>query len=99
MLKIYGVPISVLTRKAILAAKEKGIAYENEPVIPFAPPPGWDKLSPTGKIPVMADGDLLLRDSSVICAYLERRQPDPALYPSDTHDYVQALWLEEFADG
>jgi glutathione S-transferase len=99
MLKIYGVPISVHTRKAILAAKEKGIAYRNETVIPFAPPPGWDKLSPTGKIPVMTDDDLHLCDSSVICAYLERTQPDPPLYPSDTRDYVQALWLEEFADG
>jgi glutathione S-transferase len=99
MLKIYGVPISVHTRKAILAAKEKGIADQNEAVIPFTPPPGWDRLSPTGKIPVMTDGDLHLRDSSVICAYMERVRPDPPLYPSDTRDYVQALSFEEFADG
>jgi glutathione S-transferase len=83
----------------ILAAKEKGIAYENEAVIPFTPPPGWDELSPTGKIPVATDGDLLLPDSSVICAYLERTRPNPPLYPADTRDYVQALWFEEFADG
>ena len=62
MLKIYGVPISVHTRKVILAAKEKGIAYENEAVIPFTPPPGWDELSPTGKIPVATDGDLHVPD-------------------------------------
>lgn len=99
MLKIYGVPISVHTRKAILAAKEKGIAYENEAVIPFTPPPGWDKLSPTGKIPVITDGDLHLPDSSVICAYLERTRPKPPLYPADARDYAQALWFEEFADG
>jgi glutathione S-transferase len=99
MLKIYGVPISVHTRKAIVAAIEKKIPYENEPVIPFQPPPGWDELSPTGKIPVCRDGDLVLRDSSVICAYLERTHPAPALYPSDNRDYVQALWFEEYADG
>ena len=99
MLKIYGVPISVHTRKVILAAKEKGIAYENEAVIPFTPPPGWDELSPTGKIPVATDGDLHLPDSSVICAYLERTRPNPPLYPAETRDYVQALWFEEFADG
>lgn len=99
MLTIYGVPISVHTRKAILAAKEKGVAYRNEAVIPFPPPPGWEKLSPTGKIPVLTDGDLQLQDSSVICAYLERLCPTPPLYPEDTRSYVRALWFEEFADG
>lgn len=99
MLTIYGVPVSVHTRKAILAAKEKKLAYVNEPVIPFTPPPGWDRLSPTGKIPVMTAGDMQLQDSSVICAYLERAHPNPPLYPGDTREYVRALWFEEFADG
>ena len=99
MLKIYGVPISVHTRKVIVAAIEKDLQFENEPVIPFHPPAGWDKLSPTGKIPVALDGKRVLRDSSVICAYLERLHPRPALYPSDPADYAQALWHEEYADG
>jgi glutathione S-transferase len=99
MLKIYGVPLSVHTRKAIIAAKEKSLPYENEPVIPFTPPPGWDRLSPTGKIPVLVDGDTALPDSSVICAYLERNHPTPPLYPAGTQDYARALWFEEFADG
>jgi len=99
MLKIYGVPISVHTRKVIVAAIEKKLRYENEPVIPFNPPAGWDELSPTGKIPVVADGDLVLRDSSVICAYLERVHPDHPIYPRETRDFVGALWLEEYADG
>jgi glutathione S-transferase len=99
MLKIYGVPISVHTRKVIVAAIEKELAYEIEPVIPFNPPAGWDTLSPTGKIPVCADGDLVLRDSSVICTYLERVHPARRLYPEDTETLVQALWFEEYADG
>ncbi len=99
MLKIYGVPISVHTRKVIVTAIEKKLPYENEPVIPFNPPAGWQELSPTGKIPVVADGDLVLRDSSVICTYLERVHPDHPIYPGETGDFVQALWLEEYADG
>lgn len=99
MLKIYGVPISVHTRKVIVAAIEKSIPFQNEPVIPFNPPAGWAELSPTGKIPVARDGGLVLRDSSVICAYLERVHPDPALYPADAADYARALWYEEYADG
>ena len=87
-------------RKAIVAAIEKNLPYHNEPVIPFKPPAGWDRLSPTGKIPVISDGDLDLADSSVICAYLERQHPAPPLYPAgNTRDHVRALWLEEYADS
>lgn len=99
MLTIHGVPISVHTRKVLVTAIEKQLQFRNEPVIPFQPPTGWSDLSPTGKIPVVTDGDLVLRDSSVICAYLERTHPTPALYPARTRDYAEALWFEEYADG
>jgi glutathione S-transferase len=99
MLKIYGVPISVHTRKVLVTAIEKKVTYENEPVIPFNPPANWGELSPTGKIPVAVDGDLVLQDSSVICTYLERTRPAPPLYPADTADHMRALWFEEYADG
>jgi glutathione S-transferase len=99
MLTIHGVPISVHTRKVLVCATEKRLSYRNEPVIPFKPPAGWNDLSPTGKIPVLTDGDLVLRDSSVICSYLERTHPSPALYPSSARDYAEALWFEEYADG
>lgn len=99
MLTIHGVPISVHTRKVLVTAIEKQLQYRNEPVIPFTPPAGWNDLSPTRKIPVLTDGDFVLRDSSVICAYLERTHPTPALYPGDTRDYAEALWFEEYSDG
>lgn len=99
MLKIHGVPISVHTRKVLVAARLKKIAFESVPVIPFTPPQGWDRLSPTGKIPVMTEGDFTLPDSSAICAYLERLHPEPALYPKAPRAYARALWLEEYADG
>ena len=99
MLTIHGVPISVHTRKVIVAALEKGLPYHNEPVIPFNPPAGWAELSPTGKIPVVTEDDLALRDSSVICAYLEKAHPTPPLYPTDAKAFAAALWLEEYADG
>jgi glutathione S-transferase len=99
MLTIHGVPVSVHTRKVLVAANEKGLEYKNEPVIPFAPPPGWAKLSPSGKIPVAQAGELVLRDSSIICAWLEREHPERPLYPSGAAAWAQALWLEEYADS
>ncbi len=48
MLKIYGVPISVDTRKVIVAAIAKGLAHEVVPVVPVIPgnpPPNRRELS------------------------------------------------------
>jgi len=102
MLKIYGVPISVHTRKVILAARLKRLPFEVVPVVPVIPdnpPPNWRALSPTGKIPVLQDADFTLADSAAICAYLERKQPQPSLYPSDIRRHGHALWLEQYAGG
>ena len=100
MLKIYGVPISVHTRKVIVAALAKGLPHEVVPVVPVIPgnpPPNWRQLSPTGKIPAVADGDFTLSDSSAICAYLERLHPAQPLSPQSPRDYALALSLEQYA--
>lgn len=99
MLKIHGVPFSAHTRKVIVAALEKGIAYELVKVIPLAPPPGWLELSPLGLIPVLEDDGFVLSDSSVICAYLERTRAGRSIYPADAKQFAHALWIEEVADG
>jgi glutathione S-transferase len=89
-MKLYGVPQSPFVRKARIVLEEKGIPYELS-----APEPG---RHPMGKMPVLQDGDLVVPDSSVICAYLERTHPSPALYPEDPAEFARALFLEEYAD-
>lgn len=98
-LVVLGGSVSPFVRKVRVVLAEKGLDYEHEQVNPFAGPPGWRDISPLGKIPAFKDGDRSLCDSSVICAYLEKRFPTPALYPTDPYDYARALWFEEFMDG
>jgi len=98
-LVVLGGGVSPFVRKVRVTLAEKGLDYQHEPVNPFAPPEGYREISPLGKIPAFKDGDRALCDSSVICAYLEKRYPTPALYPSDPYDYARALWIEEFMDG
>jgi glutathione S-transferase len=100
MLKIYGVPISVHTCKAIVVAIAKNLLHEVVPVVPVLPnnpPPNWRDLSPTGLIPVLTDEDFRVPDSAAICAYLDRMQPEPPIYPKAPRDYAQALSLEQYA--
>jgi glutathione S-transferase len=99
MLRIHGVPLSIHTRKVIVAALEKRVPYEIDPVFPFDPPAGWSDISPTGLIPAITDDGFHLADSSVIVAYLDRKYPDRPLAPAAPRDFAQALWIEEYVDS
>jgi len=99
MPKVYGISLSPFVRKVRTVLAEKNVAYDVDPVLPVNVTPEYRKKSPLGKIPAYEDNGRTLADSSVICAYIERTHPVPALYPSDAYDYARALWFEEYADG
>lgn len=102
-MKLLGAPLSPFVRKAVIVAAEKNLDYEYDP---RPSPLGWtedfEKINPLKRIPaLLPDPDNItyaINDSSAICAYFEKLQPEPALYPSDAEAYGRALWLEEAAD-
>lgn len=103
---LYGAPLSPFVRKVDAFLREKGVPFELESVN-IMPMPDWFKeISPARRIPVLRDtavgkeGSLgTIPDSSAICAYLERKFPEPALYPTESYEFGRALWLEEFCDS
>jgi glutathione S-transferase len=95
---IHGVNASPFVRKIRAVFEEKGLAYDLNPVMPFGASDDFKRISPLGKIPVYQDGDYTLPDSSCIALYIERKHPDPALYPADDEAFGRALFLEEYAD-
>jgi glutathione S-transferase len=97
-LLVVGSYLSPYVRKVLVCLEIKGIAYEVDHIVPFFGDDRFSQLSPLRRIPVLVDGDLVLADSSVICQYLEDKQPMPALLPSDIGERARARWLEEFAD-
>jgi glutathione S-transferase len=98
-LTVLGGSVSPFVRKVRVVLAEKGLDYELEQINPFAAPEGFRDVSPLGRIPAFRDGDRTLADSSIICAYIERTNPSPALYPEDAYAYARALWFEEYMDG
>jgi glutathione S-transferase len=96
---LHGADLSPYVRKVRVALAEKGIDYEAIPVFPFGQTDEYKAISPLGKIPCYQEGDFTLPDSSCIIAYLERKKPSPALYPSDAQQFARALWYEEYADS
>jgi glutathione S-transferase len=97
-MKLYGASASPFFRKCRIVLEEKGLPYEIEQLVPVPKTPELLALHPMGKIPILRDGERVIPDSSVICAYLERLHPAPALYPQDAGDLATALFLEEYAD-
>jgi glutathione S-transferase len=95
---VHGATPSPFVRKVIVALEEKGIPYSRKELVPFPKTPQLLAMHPMGKIPVLEHEGRFIPDSSVICAYLEKIHPLPALYPDDPAELAQALFLEEYAD-
>ena len=55
------------------------------------------QLSAAGKLPVPDVDGKRIPDSRAIAAYLDRRQPEPALYPPDPGDVAMARTFEDWA--
>ena len=101
-LTVYGSNVSPFVRKVLVVLAEKGAEFTLDPVNPFSPPPDFADISPLKRIPVLRDSDVpepnTLPDSSVICDYLDRKFPNPPLYPGDAFARARAMWFEEYAD-
>jgi glutathione S-transferase len=99
-MKIVGSYVSPYVRKVLACLWLKGLAgaYEIDPITPFFGNDEFERLSPLRRIPVLIDGDIVLCDSSVICAYLDEANPERPLLPESPRDRARARWLEEYAD-
>lgn len=68
-----------------LVLKHLGVRFE-EQVIPLDQPSTAEeisKFSPSGRLPVLIDGDTVAWDSLAICEYLHERFPEGKLWPTD----------------
>lgn len=95
---LYGSPISPFVRKVLVYAAEKGIQLNLTPVGIGDPNPDFNACSPFRKMPALKDGDFGISDSTAIVTYLETKQPDPCLIPTDAEGRARTVWFDEFAD-
>ena len=86
MLSVYAIPVSLYCAKLRITLRHKGLEWEE------IPPPGgygsdeYKTVVPSGNLPALRDGDLLLCDSEAIAEYLEERFPDPPMLNGDAAD-------------
>jgi glutathione S-transferase len=97
-MKIVGSYVSPYVRKVLACLALKGLDYEIDPITPFYGNGEFERISPLRRIPVLIEEDLVLNDSSVICAWLDEEYPKRPLLPESPRDRARARWLEEYAD-
>ncbi len=83
MYQLYGMPMTRATR-VTWALEEIGADYQYH-LVDLMKGEGQSadflKLNPSGKVPVLVDGDLVLTESAAICTYLGDKHPESGLVP------------------
>ncbi len=94
MLKIWGRTTSVNVQKALWAAEETGLAFEQTDAGgPFGglDTPEFGSLNPARQIPVLQDGDFSLWESGAIVAYLLETYGGDRVGPQNGRERAQSM--------
>ncbi len=96
---LWHLDISHFNEKARWALDYKGIPHKRHSVFPGMQPARARMLrGGTSTLPVIDIDGKRIGDSTKIIEELERRWPDPPLYPADASERQRALELEDFFD-
>jgi glutathione S-transferase len=98
MLRILGRANAINVRKVLWLADEIGIPYVREDWgrgHRSTSLPDFAKLSPFGRVPVIEDDGLIVRESHTILRYLARKHGQDSLYPQDRRAITDVeAWMD-----
>ncbi|PSH69759.1 glutathione S-transferase [Phyllobacterium brassicacearum] len=98
MLKIWGRTNSNNVKKALWAAEEVGVPYENIPAggaFGIVSDPAYRTMNPNGLVPTLEDGDLVLWESNTIVRYLASQYGRSTLWIDDAAARAKAeKWMD-----
>ena len=97
-LTLCGFSLSNYYNKVKFVLLEKGLPFEEERVAPGPKPEAVLAASPLGKVPFLRTPHGTLCESVVICEYLERLAPEPALLPAEPWAAAKVRELSLFLD-
>lgn len=97
---LWHIPVSHYSEKARWALAHKGIEHERRAPMPSAHMAVsiWHTRGASYTFPVLELDGRSIGDSTAIIAALEDYQPEPALYPADPGQRLEALELEDYFD-
>lgn len=98
MLTVYAIPVSLYCAKLRIVLRHKGLDWRE-----VAPPGGYGSdaykdIVPSGNLPALRDGPLLIADSEAIAEYLDEIRPDPPMLPGTAGDRARIRERSRFHD-
>ena len=96
--RLWSWQLSPFAGKARIAFAEKGVEVELLEIDPRNRPARLRELNPTGRVPTLELDGYGIRESTVICDWLEETQPEPALWPADPDARAAGRGLLRFVD-
>ncbi|RJF90365.1 glutathione S-transferase family protein [Sphingomonas cavernae] len=96
----YGHPLSSYCQKALIALYEHQAPFTWRVLSPEDPSAGeaFSRLWPMEHMPVLVDGDRVLRESSIVIEYVDR-QNGGGLIPEDADAALNVRFLDRFFDN
>src|SRR5215210_3636851 len=95
---LWHLEISHYNEKARWALDYKGVAHVRRAVTPGLQELTARRLRAGRTVPILAMNGRAIGDSTKIIEELERRWPEPPLYPADPQERSRALDLEDYFD-
>ena len=96
--RLWSWRMSPFAGKARVAFAEKGVEVELLEIDPRNRPARLRELNPTGRVPTLELDGHGIRESTVICEWLEDTHPDPAFWPEDPEARATGRGLLRFVD-
>lgn len=97
-MKLYGGKLSPFVMRPLLVSRAKGAEVEIAAFEGGIKSDEYLALCPTGKMPLLVDGDVALPESQVIADYLDAALPGPALLPADAAGAAKVRLIIRLAD-
>ncbi|HEU0032261.1 MAG TPA: glutathione S-transferase family protein [Kofleriaceae bacterium] len=95
--RLITIPFSHFCEKARWALELCGVPYEEDPHLPIFAYLATKRAGATRTVPVLVDGDTIVKDSTDIIAWADAHRP-ATLLPADGVDRSDALALEDDFD-
>lgn len=98
MIELYQFEFSQYSEKVRLILDYKGLEYRKIEVTPGVGQIELFQKYGYRQVPILKDGETVVKDSTEIAFYLERQYPDRPLIPTEPIQKGQCLLMEEWAD-
>lgn len=98
MLLLYATDHSLYCAKTRILLRHKALDFTEEPPVGGAGSDAYKQVVPSGNLPALKHGPLILSDSEAIAEYIEEAFPDPPMLPGGRHARAKARERSRFHD-